>query len=420
MNKCNICIISSLLYLFFSGLPVFSQNDRLPGDAPVASNTWKTGWHIDAGGGVQTLFSSDVTNLSFKQRFTPLVSFGVGKWINPYWGIRLQAGGYTLNGYSTSEGTYLADPLGNGDYGVNDPVRGQVSVRPDGSYRHYLRYVNGHLDVEFSLLNLLNGYKENRRWDIVPALGAGYLRSLGYKGTPVTENVTANLSLKGKFALSSHWDIHLEASAAALDGKFDGRITKQKYEAYSGVTLGISYSFSRPKGKSRPVKSRKATIQRVESGINDHLFNKMLEQLSAIEERLDKLDKKEPARPQTIERIVVEKEPVEPFVLASILFKVNSAQPLAGQNINLANAARYLHEHPETTVRLEGYGDRATGTPEQNLKISIKRADYVRKELIDTYGIASRRIETQAIGSNVQPYEKNEWNRLVLIIRAKN
>jgi outer membrane protein OmpA-like peptidoglycan-associated protein len=411
MNKYSSISIIIAGLLFASVFGTLAQNSQ------SADNTWKTGWHIDAGGGVQTLFSSDVTNLSFKQRFTPYVSLGVGKWISPFWGVRLQAGGYGLNGYSTTEGTYLSDPLGNGAYGVNDPVREQVAVRHDGSYRHYLRYVNVHLAAELSLLNLLNRDRKDSRWDIIPALGVGYLRSLGYKGTPVTDNVTANLSLRGKFEINTHWDVYLEATAAAVDGKFDGRITRQECEAYSGLTLGISYRFPQPKRKPRPAPSQPVSPPLTENAKVALSIGKVEERLSAIEK---KLDDKDAAPAKTVERVIVEKpqekSPEKPFVLASILFGLNQKRPAKGQDIDLANVARYLNEHPKAKIRLEGYGDKGTGTPEQNLKVSIKRADYVRRTLIETFGVASGRIETQAVGSNVQPYEKNDWNRLVLIV----
>jgi outer membrane protein OmpA-like peptidoglycan-associated protein len=407
MNKYNIIPIA-WIFLFFSAFEAFSQNDH------SSVNTWKTGWHLDAGGGVQTLFSSDVTNLSFQQRFTPSVSLGVGKWISPFWGVRMQAYGYSLNGYSTTEGTYLSDPLGNGLYGTNDPVRNQVTIRPDGSYRHYLHYLNAQVAVEASLFNWLDGYKENRRWDIIPALGVGYLRSFGYKGTPATDNLSAHFSLKGKYVLTPRWDINLEVSAAAFNGNFDGRITSQKYEAYSGITLGISYNFSKPVYKSRPAKTRKQANLPVENNIRIVSLDRVEERLSTIEKKLEKL---ETDPPKVVERVIIEKAPEkkDPFVLASILFGLNQTNPLKGQDINLVNVVKYLEEHPDAKIRLDGYGDKATGTPDQNLKVAIKRADNLRRILIETYRVEAKRIETQAIGSNHQPYERNEWNRLVLI-----
>ena len=36
--------------------------------------------------------------------------------------------------------------------------------------------------------------------------------------------------------------------------------------------------------------------------------------------------------------------------------------------------------------------------------------------LIERYGIAPSRIEAQGIGSNAQPYEDNDLNRVVIVI----
>ena len=116
----------------------------------------QNGWFVDVGGGVQTIFSSDASKLDFGKRLTPSYTIGVGKWITPAYALRLQIGGYSLNGMSTSEGLYLRDPQTDGSvYGPNDPVIDNVTVRPDGTYRHYLRYVNAHADFMVSLSRLL-------------------------------------------------------------------------------------------------------------------------------------------------------------------------------------------------------------------------------------------------------------------------
>ncbi|MDR1342522.1 MAG: OmpA family protein [Prevotellaceae bacterium] len=418
MNKRSAVAVIAGILLLFPCIGVAAQSDSPSGSSlsdnissdntssgsSSSGNTRQTGWHLDAGGGVQALFSSDAANLSFGQRFTPFVSVGAGKWISPFWGVRLQAAGYSLNGFCTTEGTYLSDPLGSGLYGTNDPVRNQVTIRPDGSYRHYLRYLNVQLAVEFSLFNLLGGYRENRRWDIIPALGAGYLRSLGYKGTPVTDNLSVNASLKGKYALTSRWDISMEAAAAAFDGNFDGRITGMRYEAYAGVMLGISYNFAKPVYRRRPVNPQKQAPPAAGGNGRALPLDRVGESLSAIEKKLEKL-----------ERVSGGNEAKDPLILASILFGLNTIDPFPGQDIHLTNVAKYLDEHPDAKIRLDGYGDRETGTPKQNLKTAVQRAENVRRMLIEEYGVAPERIETQAIGSNEQPYEKNEWNRLVVI-----
>ena len=94
----------------------------------------QNGWFVDACGGVQTIFSSDAGKLHFGKRLTPSDHVGVGKWITPAYALRLQIGGYALNGMSTSEGLYLRDTQTDGSiYGPHDPVIDNVTVRPDGT-----------------------------------------------------------------------------------------------------------------------------------------------------------------------------------------------------------------------------------------------------------------------------------------------
>jgi hypothetical protein len=279
-----------------------------------------------------------------------------------------------------------------------------------------LRYLNGHADVEVSLFNLLGGYRENRKWDVIPALGAGYMRSLGYKGTPVTNNVSANFSLKTKYAVTSCLDINLEVSAAAFNDNFDGRTTNRKYEAYSGLTLGITYNFNKPKyHRLRPL------VQIMEQVDNRLLFEKIEKRLSAIEARLNDLEiilpTAQPTTPPTIvEKVVIKEEPPQktPFVLTSICFDLYKHEEIDGQDVHLINVVKYLISNPEAKIRLDGYGDKQVGTQEQNLQISRKRAVTIRRKLI-MYGVDAERIEIHANGSNSQPYENNDWNRVVVI-----
>ena len=44
-----------------------------------------------------------------------------------------------------------------------------------------------------------------------------------------------------------------------------------------------------------------------------------------------------------------------------------------------------------------------------------KRARAVAKELIDKYGISSSQITIEWKGSDVQPYNENNWNRVVIM-----
>lgn len=356
----------------------------------------QNGWFVEAGGGVQTIFSSDASKLDFGKRLTPSYTIGVGKWITPAYALRLQVGGYALNGMSTSEGLYLRDPQTDGSvYGPHDPVIDNVTVRPDGTYRHYLRYVNAHADFMVSLSRLL--FHNQSKFDVLPAVGFGYAHAFAYRGTANTNSLTANFSVAAKYSVLKCMDVNLEIASALMPDHFDGRITGRKYEPTLGATLGLTYRFNASKPYVRKERSKKHRREAVVDTV--YMVERVVER-PVFKDRI-------------VEKPVAKKQ--EAFRLASISFAYASAKPAKKQDIVFENIVEYLKQHPSARIRLDGYADKATGKARTNLMLSIRRTDSVRNILIERYGIAPSRIDAQGIGCNAQPYEKNEHNRVVIV-----
>ena len=377
MNKKKII---SLVLGCMSLLPASAQN----------------GWFVDVGGGVQTIFSSDASKLDFGKRLTPSYTIGVGKWITPAYALRLQIGGYSLNGMSTSEGLYLRDPQTDGSvYGPHDPVIDNVTVRPNGTYRHYLRYVNAHADFMVSLSRLL--FRSQGRFDVLPAVGLGYARSFAYRGTAGTNSLTANFSVTAKYRVLKCMDVNLEIGSALMPDHFDGRITGKKYEPTLGATLGLTYRFN----ASKPCAKKERCHKRRREAVVDTVY------------MVERVVERPVFKDRIVEKPVVKKQ--DAFRLASISFAYASAKPAKKQDIVFENIVNYLKQNPSARIRLDGYADKATGGERTNLMLSIRRTDSVRNILIERYGIAPSRIDAQGIGSNAQPYEENSLNRVVIV-----
>ena len=105
-----------------------------------------------------------------------------------------------------------------------------------------------------------------------------------------------------------------------------------------------------------------------------------------------------------------------PILLA--LTGLAACRPSAPDMKELADApacpsdpAAYL----DSMLRLDGYADAATGTPEYNLHLSRQRADAVYRLLTEQYGIAPGRLQAQGIGGNGSPYDQAAWNRAVVV-----
>jgi OOP family OmpA-OmpF porin len=66
----------------------------------------------------------------------------------------------------------------------------------------------------------------------------------------------------------------------------------------------------------------------------------------------------------------------------------------------LSKVAGVMNKYPETSILIEGHSDN-TGSAAGNKSLSQKRADAIRNELINKYGIVADRITAKGFGSEV-------------------
>ena len=127
---------------------VFAQNndaERLPGyKTTFEGNGFWNNWYMSLNFGAQSLFAENSKDAKFRNTITFMPTLSVGKWFNPYWGVRLQGTGGSLHGFTSGANSML----------------------------HY-QYGAVHADFMFGLINFFAPYKENRRFDIVPFAGIG-------------------------------------------------------------------------------------------------------------------------------------------------------------------------------------------------------------------------------------------------------
>ena len=97
----------------------------------------------------------------------------------------------------------------------------------------------------------------------------------------------------------------------------------------------------------------------------------------------------------------------------NIHFLINQSIIRSNQIPKLVSLMKYLNEHPRAFIRLSGYADKETGTPEINLRLSRERAQVVSEYLQDQ-GIEEWRIRRFAKGDRVQPFDIPEDNRVCI------
>ena len=102
--------------------------------------------------------------------------------------------------------------------------------------------------------------------------------------------------------------------------------------------------------------------------------------------------------------------------MSTVRFTINSAVISNEEMVNVYNAAQYIKANPDMKVVIKGYADKDTGTSEYNKGLSERRAKAVYDALTKTYGISADRLSYEGLGSADQPYDTNNWNRIVIFV----
>lgn len=82
--------------------------------------------------------------------------------------------------------------------------------------------------------------------------------------------------------------------------------------------------------------------------------------------------------------------------LGDVLFATGKAELTSGAATRVDRLAQFLRDHPDRTVRIEGYTD-STGSSQTNLQLSENRAGAVRDQLV-SMGVDPSRIMAQGYG----------------------
>ena len=102
----------------------------------------------------------------------------------------------------------------------------------------------------------------------------------------------------------------------------------------------------------------------------------------------------------------------------AIGFKINSSKIDKLQIGSLSLIAKALKENPNKQITVVGYADKDTGTASYNQKLSLERANSVKKVLV-ALGADERQIFTKGDGSTQSVFEQNDWNRTALFVSGE-
>ena len=351
-------------------------------------------WFLEIQGGVGILpFGEANNNASLTDRIYPIVQLGLGQWHEPWFATRVQLGGWNMKGF-------VMDAAG-----TNQAYNNLFAV--------------AHYDFMFDVVNYFAKYNAKRVFHLVPyvGLGAGYKHHTTTGGafgdvfdaTKRVAGATTNdfggvvdAGVIFKFRLGRRVDLNLEAQMLATKTNMMGTSwKKQGADLMAFATAGLGFNLGKPEWD-------------VLTPMDWALVNDLNGQINNLRAENAELAKRPASCPECPEVEPSQTTEVKTVVSNVVYFRIASAKIDQNQYINIYNTARYALEN-NSKIYIVGYADEATGNPSINMTLSERRAKAVAKALVEKYGVSEDMIEVDFKGDTVQPYETNEWNRVVIM-----
>lgn len=340
----------------------------------VATNSFWSNWFVQGGVQWTAFYSSlehgfDTSNNPLKSfRSNPQASVAIGKWFTPGLGLRTKVSGIWGKA--------------NGDS---------------------FKYWNAQEQVLFNLSNMFCGYNPKRVYNCIPFAGAGFARNMSSD----MYAMGMSIGLLNEFNINKRVAINLELGWNRLENDFyseghanNGPRGWDSHDNYLYAELGLTLNIGKTGWTKVPdVDAIKALSQSQIDALNAQLADSKSEN-----ERLKAMlneKPKEVAMPESIKQFIT--TPV------SVFFNIGKTDVANPKDlVNVEALAKYAKTN-NSKIMVTGFADSATGTPQINQKLSVKRAEIVKGELIKM-GVPADNISTQAHGG-VETLSPISFNR---------
>lgn len=349
------------------------------------TSSWRDNWYIQFGAGMQVPFVDKTVGGDYEHHITAVYNLGLGHWFSPYLGFR-------FSGY----------------YG---------KIHYDYDRYTSANAANLNFDIQWDMLNSICGVNPSRTFSIIPYFGVGGMYTWGFPGRTATIpdgnghrktrewTLPVSAGIQVRLRLAKNVDFFADARAAFVGDNFNNTVYADPIESNISLVGGLSVTF----GEGRKFDSYNPCeyldyINTLNGRVND-LRGQLAETSAALAAAQAQLP-----CPEVTEATVIEQAPL----MSSVRFKIDSSNISDEEMVNVYNCAQWMKANPGTTIVVQGYADKDTGTSDYNMGLSHRRCQSVADVLINKYGIDPARIVLEANGSNVQPYETNDWNRIVL------
>ena len=320
-------------------------------------------WYVKAQGGA----AYDVGEAKFSQLISPAAQLTFGYKFDELFGIRGSVSGiWARNRYAYPEAKYKWNF-------IQPAIEGELELLPLFFGRNPERPVNLYL---FAGAGLAISFNNDDAIEADKRYGIDFQKL--WTGTRLNPVVRGGIGVD--FSLTKNIAIGAEVNANMMPDHFNSKLGRNdNRDWHFNALVGVKFTIGKSSGRTEDV--------------YEIIHNPI----------------PEPATEDQFVDVPIEKISFN----VNIHFLINQSVIRSNQIRKLTRLLEYLREHPRAFVRLSGFADKDTGTPEINMRLSIERAQVVSQYLQDA-GIQEWRIRRFAKGDRVQPFDIPEDNRVCI------
>lgn len=360
--------------LFSTSICTFAQQDEEKRLVSLGQDFFVPHWFMSLHAGA----AYDVGEAKFSKLLSPGAQASLGYHFTPLFATRLSIGGWEArNRYAYPSEKYkwnFIQPAVDAMVDITTLIDGW---KPDRFFRLYA-FAGVGLNISFNnddavnaSQRMANSYKLRELVQLTP----NYFEKL-WEDSRLNPVVRGGIG--ADFQITEDVSFGAEVNANMLPDHFNSKLGKHDNKDWHfNAMVGIRFTIGKDHGRTEP------TYQIIQKPV-------------------------EPKEPQFVD------VPVEKISFnVNIYFVINQSIIRTNQMAKLRSLIHYLNEHPKAFVRLSGFADKDTGTPEINMRLSVERSQVV-SQFLQNAGIEEWRIRRFAKGDRVQPFDIPEDNRVCI------
>ncbi len=340
------------------------------------TNKFGGNWFLGVNGGVNLYNGVFMNGESVFDHIAPALQVYAGKWHTPGFGWRVAYNGLNVQ-------TYEEAP--------------------------HKTFMNFHFDAMFNVTNLIWGYKQDRVWNLIPYVGAGWGARKEFASSDLTGTITCHAGLINQFNVSKHWAINVELGATFLRNGFSGQVGRSGHDMMFTALAGVTYKFNK-------VGWNEAADVDAIMAMNAASLGELNAQLQAKENENAGLKNQLASSAAAITNLKKELAAEQGKVMnlsQSVFFAFNSAKIESKKEIINLQALVDAVKNTNAKISIVGYADSATGSADYNFRLSERRANAVIEKLVEL-GLSKDKIVAEG-GGGVDKEKPARLNRRAIV-----